>query len=287
MFHMNHTKNIAALVEPFPALIKAVRRIMLPMVHLLLKTGITFPQFSELLKEIYIEVADKKFQLDKKKQTQTRLSFITGIHRKDVKRLHNVAKNIEEPENVSVGVQLVSKWINQPRYLDENGKPLILPLKGINNPSFEELVGTVCKHDIRASVVLDEWLNLGVVVLINDDDNTKRVQLCTEAFIPKEGLDEKAFFVGHNISDHLSAASHNLLSDSPKFFERCAYYDDLSDESIEELESMVAELGMETLKKINNRASQLKVRDMAKSSSKQRINIGLYFYHEHEDENPK
>jgi len=286
MAQMNNTKNTTILVEPFPALIKAVKRIMHPLVHLLLKTGITFPQFAELLKEVYIDVADNKFQLDKKKQTQTRLSFITGIHRKDIKRLHNVAKDLEEPENVSVGVQLVSKWIKEPRYLDENGKPLLLPLKAQNTPSFEELVGTVCKQDIRASVVLDEWLNLGVVELVNDENNNniKRVQLCTEAFIPKDGLNEKAFFVGHNIADHLSAASHNLLSDSPKYFERCAYYDDLSDESIEELQSMVAELGMETLKKINKRASQLKVSDMAKTGAKQRINIGLYFYHEYEED---
>lgn len=279
---MDSKKNTITLVKPFPALTRAVKRIMYPMVHLLLKTGMTFPQFSELLKEIYIDVADNEFQIDNKTQTQTRLSFLTGIHRKDIKRLHNSERGFHEPDNVSVGVKLVSKWLNTERYLDKKGKPLLLPLKAKNDPSFEELVGSVCKQDIRASVILEEWLNLGIVSITTNDNSIKHVQLCAEAFIPTEGLNEKAFFVGHNIADHLSAASHNLLSDFPKFFERCVYYDDLSKESIDELQIMVEELGMETLKKINGRAAQLKMNDMAKAEAKQRFNIGLYFYHKNE-----
>ncbi|MEE9326361.1 MAG: DUF6502 family protein [Cocleimonas sp.] len=259
----------------FPALIKAVRRMLYPLIHMLLKTGITFPQLAELLKEVYVDVADKNFQIDNKTQTQTRLSFLTGIHRKDIKRLHKQNTDILEPENISVGVQLVSKWIQQPRYLDENKKPLVLPLKAKGEPSFEELVATVCKQDIRSRVILDEWLNLGVVTL-----NNNKVQLITDAFIAKDGLAEKAFFVGHNIADHLSAVSQNLLSDDPVFFERCVYYDDLSDESINELKKLVEEQGMNTLKVINQRASELKRKDKEKHRGKQRINIGLYLYHE-------
>ena len=108
------------------------------------------------------------------------------------------------------------------------------------------------------------------------------VQLLTEAFIPREGVDEKAFFVGHNIADHLSAASQNLLNDTPEFFERCVYYNGLSDESIIELQGLVEEHGMNTLKAIDERAKQLKRHDLAKEGAKQRINIGLYFYHEND-----
>jgi len=278
---MQNEINNPKIIQPFPALIRTIRRVLYPLVRLLLKTGMTFPQLAELLKEVYVDVADKEFCIADKKQTQTRLSFLTGIHRKDIKRLHKQSRDMDEPENISVGVQLVSKWIQQPRYLDSSGKPLILPLKTNNKqskqkPSFEELVETVCKQDIRPRVILDEWLNLGIVTL--SDDN--QVELLTEAFIPKEGLAEKAFFVGHNIADHLSAASQNLLSDTPQFFERCVYYDDLSEESIAELQQLVEEQGMNTLKIVNQRASELKMQDMAKNGNKQRINIGLYLYHE-------
>ena len=266
--------------EPYPALLQAIKRILYPLVHLLMRAGIPFPQLAEILKEVYVDVADKQFRLVNKSQTQTRLSFLTGVHRKDVKRLQESDKNTQEPENISVGVKLVSQWITEPRFLDEKGKPLLLPLKSDNAPSFDELVKTVCKQDIRSRVVLDEWLSSGIAKL---SDN--HVELCSEAYIPKDSQKEKAYFLGHNVADHLSAASQNLLNESPAFFERCVYYDGLSDSSVAELKEMVEEHGMVLLKKLNDRASALekldKEREGDESLSTQRINIGLYLYHQH------
>ena len=265
--------------QPFPALLKAVKAILYPFVHLLIRTGIHFPQIVELLKEVYIDVATKEFTIEGKAQTQTRLSFITGVHRKDVKRLQDSKNshqnnNKVEPESINLGVKLVSIWSRDPRFLDEIGKPLLLPLKSKTEPSFDELVERIYKQNIRSRVVLDEWLNLGIIQL---DD--KKVKLCTEAYIPKESKNEKAFFLGQNISDHLNAASQNLLNESPEFFERCVYYDDLSDSSISELKKMVNDQGMIFLKQLNKKASELKQQDTLKNCSKQRINIGLYLYH--------
>lgn len=263
-------------IEPSPALVKAVKRVLFSFVRLLLKVGITFPQLSEMLKEIYIDVADRYFRLDGKEQTQTRLSFLTGVHRKDVKRIKSSPENREEPENVSVGVRLVSLWLTRSKYLDAMGRPLVLPLKSKKSASFESLVKTICKQDIRSRVILDEWLSLGIITLTGE----KKVKLCTDAFIPQKGLDEKSFFFGQNISDHLNAASNNLLTDSPPFLERCVYYDDLSEESVNELQALSQKYGMELLVKLNERASQLKQQDINKDDSKHRINVGVYLYHE-------
>lgn len=263
-------------IEPSTALIKAVKRVLFSLVHLLLKVGITFPQLSEMLKETYIDVADRHFQLDDKKSTQTRLSFLTGVHRKDVKRIQSSVENEKEPDNVSVGVRLVSLWLTDTEYLDEIGKPLVLPLKSKTSASFEKLVQTICKQDIRSRVILDEWLSLGVIKLTNN----KKVKLCTDAFIPQKGMDEKSFFLGQNISDHLNAATNNLLTDSPLFLECCVYYDDLSEESVNELQVLSHKHGMELLVKLNKCASQLKKKDIDKDVPKHRINVGVYLYNE-------
>lgn len=273
----------SAIIEPFPALIKALKDILYPFIYLLMRAGISFPQLAEMLKEIYVDVADKHFQLENKTQTQTRLSFLTGVHRKDVKRFQTSDSDSQELENINMGVKLVSLWIKEPRFLDDEGKPLLLPLKSKDSPSFDELVTIICKQDIRSRVVLDEWLNSGVVKLT---DNL--VELCTEAYIPKENPKEKAFFLGQNIGDHLSAASQNLFTDNPEFFERCVYYDGLSDESVTELQSIVNEHGMSLLKQLNDRASELKKIDSSRKDeddkqTKQRINIGLYLYHQPSD----
>lgn len=264
------------------ALMNAVRKVLRPLVRLLLHYRIVFPQLSEILKSVYVEVANEDFRLKDKQQTDTRLSLLTGIHRKDIKRLRNQDQTDKKtPDNVDVSTRIISKWIAEKSYTDKNRKPIVLPLLAAKNkPSFEALVQDVCKQDIRPRVVLDEWLRLGVVSLDND-----HLTLNTEAFIPSKGFDEKAFFFGHNIADHVSASSHNLLEEDSPYFERCVYYDGLTEDSVKQLEDIIASKGMETLLAVNELAIQLKAQDFAKPISNKRINIGLYAYHESEDKN--
>lgn len=267
--------------SPPTAVILAISKLLRPLVRLLLNFRIAFPQFAELLKSIYVDVANKEFMLDDKPQTDARLSLLTGIHRKDIKRLRNQQVEKEEaPEVISTGGRLVARWVGESKYRSDENTPLALPLKGkTGEPSFESLVLDVFKQDIRPRVILDEWLNLGVVNMSEDNIIT----LNTQAFIPSKGLEEKAFFLGHNLSDHFSASTHNLLDEQPAFFERCIYYDGLSSESIEELRELASNRGMETLMALNDRAMSLKTKDMAKTQNKHRLNIGLYVYHEPEE----
>lgn len=265
---------------PPQSLVLAVRKILRPLVRLLLSFRIAFPQLAEMLKGLYVEVAEAEFRLPDKPQTDTRLSLLTGIHRKDIKRLRQQSEQDDEvPLAINIGGKLVNQWISQPCYQDAQGKPASLPMKSATGASFEQLVEEVCKQDIRPRVILDEWLNLGVVSL----SETKEVTLNTQAFIPSKGIEEKAFFLGHNVSDHLAAATHNVLEVEPPFFDRCVYYDNLSAESIEQLRTLVSEKGMETLVAINELAIKLKSQDMHESEDKHRLNIGLYVYHETEE----
>lgn len=265
--------------EPPTTLIIAVRKILRPLVRLLLHFRIVFPQLAELLKSIYVEVAENEFKLPDKPQTDTRISLLTGIHRKDIKRLRSQSEEDKTtPVVIDIGGKMVTRWTGDKAYQNENGKPLDLPMKNPDGSSFESLVHDICKKDIRPRVILDEWLNLGVVSEIDD-----KLRLNTHAFIPSKGFDEKAFFLGHNLSDHLASATHNILGNNPAFFERCVYYDGLTDASIEVLRELVASKGMETLIAINDKAMRLKAQDIAQTSEKHRIDIGLYVYHESED----
>jgi len=277
---MSNQINSKEAVNIPPSLMTAVRKVLYPLVRLLLNFRIAFPQLTEILKSIYVEVANNELKLPHKKQTDTRLSLLTGIHRKDIKRLRSQATTDNKtPKSVDISTRIIARWLVEKHYLDNENKPLKLPLQADKNkPSFQSLVQDVCKQDIRPRVVLDEWLRLGVASL----DKNKHITLNIKSIIPNKGFDEKAFFLGHNISDHFTAATHNLLDRKPPFFERCVYYDDLSEESIQELQKIAADKGMEMLLAINERAMKLKEKDRAKANNNQRINIGLYSYHKEE-----
>jgi len=267
---------------PSAAVLKsAVARAVRPLVALLIEHGLTYPWFSNLLKSVFIEVADKDFQLPDKRQTDSRLTLLTGVHRKDIRRLRGAAHGDEAPPpSVYLGAQVAAIWTGNERYLDEDGHPRRLPrISQDGEPSFEELV-TGVNTDIRPRAVLDEWLRLGAVEI--DSDNY--IRLKTEAFVPSEGFEEKAYYLGRNVHDHLAAARHNVQGEEPPLLERSVYYDDLSAGSVRELDEMARREGMKVLQTLNRRARELQAIDAERASDNTyRLNFGVYLYHERED----
>src|SRR3990172_164175 len=90
---------------PAPALVRAIRHILRPLAPLMLASGVTYPLVSELLKGVFVAVAERDFRLDGRPMTDSRISLISGVHRKDVRRLRETDLSAEEvvPETVSFG----------------------------------------------------------------------------------------------------------------------------------------------------------------------------------------
>ncbi len=270
---------------PSPALVRALRKLMRPLVKLMLSHGITYPYLSDLLKGLFVEVAEQDFRLDAKPPTDSRVSLVSGVHRKDVSRLRGLLDSAESAASSVVprGAQLVAHWMGHPRYLQDDGqpRPLARLISEGGDLSFEALVTSV-NSDIRSRVVLDEWLNLGVVHL----DDKGQVCLNTGAFVPSRGADEKAFYLGHNLHDHAAAAVHNMLAGQPPFMERSVHYNSLSPASVERLNKSAEQMGMKVLLAINKAAMEAEAQDAAAAAQAglpapdQRFTLGLYFYTE-------
>jgi len=262
---------------PPAAVITALTRLLRPLVRLLVHFHVTFPTLSKLLKPIYVDVAEKDFQIGDKPTTDCRITLLTGVHRKDVRRFRQIKNGDEaEPKAATLGALLVSRWTGSKDYLDTAGHPLPLARlsKGKKTPSFELLVESASK-DIRPRVILDEWLRLGVVHLNEDDE----IVLDTESFVPDAGIDEKAYFLGRNLRDHIAACTHNLTQDGSPLMERSVFYDELTAADVAELERFCKIKGMQTLQSINQRALELQIASKNNSEANQRMNFGVYFYH--------
>lgn len=264
---------------PSPALVRALRHVLRPLVRLMLAHGITYPYVCELLKALFVDIADKDFRIDQTPPTDSRVSLVSGVHRKEVSRLRQaMAEHMDTaPTVVSLGAQLVAVWLSSPQYLDDNARPKALARFASEGgeASFEALVAGV-NSDIRPRVVLDEWLRLGVVRF----DEQKQVCLNVEAFVPTEGFDEKAFFFGHHLHDHAAAAASNLTGINKPFLERGVHYNALSADSIALLAQQSEQAGMAALLALNKSAMKLEQDDANKSEPYHRMTFGVYFYTE-------
>ena len=147
---------------PSPSLVRAIRRALRPLVRLMLASGVSFALVSELLKSLFVEVADREFRLGDQPSTDSRISLISGVHRKDVRRLRKAGESNEEvvPETVSFGGKLVTTWLSDPRFIDAAGRarPLARTRAEGNRACFEDLVASR-STDIRprgSSVITSE-----------------------------------------------------------------------------------------------------------------------------------
>jgi hypothetical protein len=264
---------------PPSSLVAALRRVLYPLVRLMLARGITYTYLADLLKGVFVEVAEREFSIAGKAQTDSRISLLTGVHRKDVRRLRGLDESSREevPPSVSLGAQLVAAWTGLPAYQDPSGGPRRLPrlARSGGDLSFEGLVASVSK-DIRSRAVLDEWLRLGVVNLNENDE----VVLDTAAFVPQRGFEEKAFYFAHNLHDHVAAAAHNLLGEGQPWLERSVHYDSLSADSIAKLREVATTTGMDMLLDLNRRAMVLEEQDSQAGHPRRRFTCGIYFFSE-------
>ena len=262
-------------------LLVAIRRILKPLIRLLLSNDIKYNMMLEELKRVYVGVADEEFKLDNKAQTDSRITLLTGVHRKDVRRIRSeTLESQPETRNLSLTSQVIGQWLRNPAYLDENSHPLPLPrlASAGGERSFEALVATISK-DFRARPVLDEWLNLGVVKL----DEQDRVHLDIQAFIPNQDLEEKLFYLSMNVHDHLATAVNNIDSQNSPVLERCVYYYGLTQASINSLHEAAKEASMQSIAALNCLAMALKAAQTEHEKENEtqllkRMNFGVYFH---------
>ncbi len=259
--------------EPPQALAQAIRRLLRPLLRVLIAHGFTFPILCQLLKELYVEVAEAEFPLAGRPQTDSRINLLTGVHRKDIRALRGRGGTPGLPSAaVSRNAQMIAVWMGAPDYRDSLGQPRPLPGSG-KAPSFESLAHSV-STDIRARAVLDEWLRLELVRA----DSEGFIHLNSAAFVPREDFADVAYYFGRNLRDHIAASGHNLLGNQPPMLERAVYYQQLTPQSVEELAALSRETGSKALIEVNKKAFELSQRDAGSASACHRISFGVYFF---------
>jgi hypothetical protein len=260
-------------------------RMLRPLVRLLIRSGITYPALQDLLRELYVNVAENDFALAGKEQTDSRVSLLTGIHRKEVSRLRGAGAPVSAmPTAVSRSAKIIARWMGAEGYQDAEGKPLPLARSHPDAaaPSFEHLVEAVTR-DVRPRAVLDEWIAQGIVFI----DDAQRIVLSEVAFSPKDGGEALAYYFGRNLHDHIAAATSNVSGDGPKSLERAVHYDGLTEEQASDLEAFARTVAMQALTKANAKALKV-VEDTPLAGAQPqtaqknawRWNFGVYVYRE-------
>jgi hypothetical protein len=258
-----------------PRLLEALGRVLEPVVLLLLKSGITWKEFSNLAKEKFVTVATEAFGKRGRPTNVSRVAILTGLNRNDVARLRTpTERRASDKGFMSKPTQLLHAWFHDPRYLDPSGKPRNLKIEGADG-SFAELVRQYAPG-IPVVAMIKELRAAGAI----GDAEGQRLRALKRSYIPRELNENLVRLWGSVLQDVGTTFEHNLYRDGtdPPRFERRAISLRVDPKSLPEFREVLEREGQAFLERMDD---WINAHQVNSSTDEQGIGIrlGVGVYH--------
>lgn len=254
----------------------ATRRLLLPLVRVLLRNGMAAKSFHELVKHTYVQVARDEFGINGKKASISRIAILTGLTRKEVQVLIDMPLQGEDryEGEYNRAARVITGWLRDQDFGDGNGHPVPLRMAG-KRRSFSALVKRY-SGDIPVRAMLDELVRVGAVKRLKDG----RIGLVTRGYIPQKGMDQKLAILGQDTADLIATIDHNLYANPSKpRIQRKVMYDNVPLESAEAFQVVAQARAQEMLEALDRWLSHRDRDANPTVKGKGRVRVGLGVYH--------
>ena len=252
---------------------KPVARLLAPLTRILLRHGISHAEFADWAKTAFVSEASRNFGVKDKKPTVSRIAIVTGINRKEVKRILELPAEADSSKvKQNRATRVVTGWLQDEEFQNDKGSPSALEY-GEPESSFNQLVKRY-GGDVPARAVLDELLRVGTV-----ERKADIVSLKQKGYVPHESTEAMLDILGDSCTDLLETIDHNISHDtSESRIQLNVVYDNLPEEALEEFRRLADKKSMELLKELDKYLSK-NDRDMSrkvKGNGKFRAGLGVY-----------
>jgi Family of unknown function (DUF6502) len=268
---------VDAMSEVSDKVIWAAVQTMRPIVKRLLEMGVPFGALELRLRELFVQVAAEDLALPARRQTDSRISLVTGINRKEVKRIRRSGERLKGPGSFGVNqaTNLISRWMTDPETTDRRGRPLPLPYRTARGPSFTKLARKVT-GDLAPRVLLNELVRSGAVELEDGDVAVLR----GDAYVPVASEGE-LLILGEDPAELIETILRNIFSArKERLLQRKVYYDNLGSAAADRVRAQMRREGERFLRRINRLLSRFD-RDrnpQAPGGEPYYASLGVYFF---------
>jgi hypothetical protein len=253
----------------------ATRRWLRPLVHVLLRCGVTYREFTELARNSYVQVATEKFGRRGRPTNVSRVALLTGLSRRDVRRARETLDTQPPAEDgfTSKGSLALSAWHQQGPFLDSRGQPRELSFDG-PSPSFVELTRAIGATDVAPATLLKELKSAGAVEQTRDG----RLRPLQRNFIPQSMDANLIRLWGSVIADIGRTYEHNLLRDRarPARLERAAVNDRIDPAALPAFRAFLEAEGQAFLERADAWLTAHSLTDQAAPAAGIRLGVGVY-----------
>ena len=253
----------------------ALAELLAPLCELALRDGVKLPALVELTKRALVDAADALYGQHDTQLSDSRVSVMTGVHRKDLRSLRQSAQPVSVRRK-NLAAEVFGRWLADPLYLTSKGKPRVLPRQSADPAaaSFDSLVAGI-SQDVHPRAVLDELLRLNLAHC----DEQDKVRILASAFTPSADRDAQRQFLAANAADHLRAGRENLDQGGRAFLEQAIYSDQLSEDSAQEFNRATLGAWEQAFADLMPRLRDLYHRDRTERRPMvRRVRFGMYGY---------
>jgi len=179
--------------------------VMRPVIRILLRYGIGYREFAEVVKTAFVDVASSDFGLRGRPTNISRVAVMTGLTRKEVKRLRDKLGSGDTIIAVKTTplADVLHHWHAQPEFMNADGSPARLPFRG-DQASFTSLV-RAHGGDVPAGAMRTEMKRVGV--LRESEDGY--LELLHRTFKPESDHEGLIAVLVHGAYALLSNIAHN------------------------------------------------------------------------------
>jgi hypothetical protein len=234
---------------------------------------------------VYVRVAAEEFVLPGRKQTTSRVSILTGLTRKEVRRI-TMAAEVEDQEatdRYNRAARVMAGWIRDKDFHDKAGDPLALPVEG-KTGSFAALVRCY-SGDMPVRAMLDELLRAGAVRKTREG----RIRLQARFYVPEKSETEKLHILGTDTADLIATIAHNLKAHTAPRFQRKVMYDNVPVEAVQEFQRLSADRAQAFLEGIDRWLARRDrdVNPAVNGTGRKRVGMGLYYFEDDVQASPQ
>jgi hypothetical protein len=238
--------------------------------------GVPFGALDIGLRDLFVRVAESELAAPGRRQTDSRIALVTGINRKEVKRIRSAKPQRKPPQSFSINqaTSLISRWRSDPETTDRRGRPLPLPYRSARGPSFMKLARKLT-GDLAPGVLLKELVRSGAVEL----RERNVVLLQHDTYVPKvaqSGIQ----ILGEDAPELVETILRNIFAEGhERLLQRKVYYDNLGSEAADRIRTEIRREGERFLRRIDRLLSRYD-RDRnphAPGGDRRYAALGIYF----------
>jgi len=183
--------------------------VLRPIARILLRFGIGFREFSEISKTAFVDVASSDYGLRGRPTNISRIAVMTGLTRKEVRRLRDKIDIGEPTVNVKSTPlsEVLHRWYSESEFLDASGRPAILPFNG-ERASFANLVKRF-GGDIPPGAMRTELKRVGAIEV----SKSGKLKVVKRSIRPEGIHDRLIVALVHGVYPLVSSVAHNSNPD--------------------------------------------------------------------------